>query len=247
MNGSGRITPEFEFDDSSHPRLLRFEPFYQKLRVIISRNPSSASHPGETSETTPPIQTTSPSTPTVHTTPPTSTNVVDPQFSSTSYATASSAAESTDEHFTQSFANDFVDASYRSLLKSLNLIAWYRDTKYKLQHGCPAAKDYNLANFRDHQKMHVKLEEVRVTATSDGGLSLQPNPSQRCMYPVFSIEVTPYSLAHIHFFYRRSEKNTSNATMKIHIKCMPHKYMLKCSAKSVIASVTQSPKCSKRL
>ena len=142
VNGSDRITPEFEFDESSHPRLLRFEPFYQKLRVIISRNPAPTYRPGETSQTTPPTQTTSPSSPNVQTTPPPSTNVVDPQFSSTSYATASSAAESTDEHFTQSFANDFVDASYRLLLKSLISVAWYRDTKYKLQHGCPAAEDY---------------------------------------------------------------------------------------------------------
>jgi len=138
VNGSERVIPEFEFDDSLHPGLLRFEPFYQKLRVIISRKPSSVYRPRETSETTPPTQTT---TPTVQTTLPLSMNVVDPQFSSTSHATASSAAESTDEHFTQSFANDFVDASYRSLLKSLNSIAWYRDTKYKLQHGYPTAND----------------------------------------------------------------------------------------------------------
>ena len=144
VNGSDRITPAFKFDDSAHPRLLRFEPFYQKLRVIISRNPSLTDRRGQPLDTTPPTQTTSPLAPTFPTTPPPSSNVVDPKFSSTSNATASSAAESTDEHFTQSFANDFVDASYRSLLKSLSSIAWYRDTKYELQHGCPAATDYYI-------------------------------------------------------------------------------------------------------
>ena len=40
-----------------------------------------------------------------------------------------------------------------------------------------------------HQKMRISLGGVRVTAESDGGFSLQPNPALRCMYPVFSIEV----------------------------------------------------------
>jgi len=37
--------------------------------------------------------------------------------------------------------------------------------------------------------MHVKLDNVRVTAKSDGGLALQPDPTRRCLYPVISIEV----------------------------------------------------------
>ena len=94
--------------------------------------------------------------------------------------------------------------------------------------------------------MHVKLDEVRVTATSDGGLSFLPAPPNRCMYPVFSIEVAPLFPLHIFIFCRRSGKNTANATMKQHIKCMPHKYTRKCSAKSVTPTVTQNPKCSKR-
>ena len=95
--------------------------------------------------------------------------------------------------------------------------------------------------------MHVKLDEVRVTATSDGGLSFLPNPPDRCLYPVFSIEVAHLFPLHTFMFCRRSGKNTANATTKRHIKCMPHKYMPKCSAKSVTAPATHSPKTSKRL
>ena len=52
---------------------------------------------------------------------------------------------------------------------------------------------FPLINFSLHQKMHLKLDAVRVTATSDGGLSFKPDPAQGCMYPVFSVEVTTYS------------------------------------------------------
>jgi len=136
LNGSRRITPEFKFVHSSHRELLWFQQFYQKLRLIMLRNPSLTYRPTETSETTPPTQTTLPSAPIVPTTPPPSTNVVNPQYSSSSDATASSKAESTDEHYTQSIANEFVYGSYQSLLESLNSISWYRGTKYELEHEC---------------------------------------------------------------------------------------------------------------
>ena len=147
VNGSRRITPEFEFDDSSHHKLLRFEAFYEMFALLLSRKPDATYRPGdETSEATPPTQTTFPSAANVSTTPPPSTNVIDPQYSSTSNATASSKAESTDEHYTHSLANEFVGASYRSLLKSLNSIAWYRDTKYKLLKPCLHSQRSNPAN-----------------------------------------------------------------------------------------------------
>ena len=104
-----------------------------------------------------------------------------------------------------------------------------------------------LINLRDQQKTQVTLEGVRVTAKSDGGLSLQPDPDYQRTHPVFSIEVPHLFPLHIFIFCRRSEKNTTNATTKRHIKCMPHKYMPKCSAKSVTAPATHSPKTSKRL
>ena len=136
VNGSERITPDFEFDDSMYPRLIRFDEFFQKLKVIVLRNPSAVHRREESSDTTPPTQTVLPAGSVVPTTPPPrSENLINPQFSSTSNATMSSAAESTDEHFTQSLANVFVFASFKSLIKSLNSIAWYRDTRYKLQHG----------------------------------------------------------------------------------------------------------------
>jgi len=134
VNAAGCITPTFDFDDSSHPSLIRFDQFYQKLRLILSRNPStSTKHRQEAPlHTTPPTPIVSPLA--IPTTPPPSQNLVNPHYSSASNVTASSAAESTDEHFTQSLANIFVYGSYRSLLKSLNSIAWYRETNYKLQH-----------------------------------------------------------------------------------------------------------------
>ena len=136
VNGSERITPDFEFDDSTYPRLIRFDEFFQKLKVIVLRNPSAVHHRGESLDTTPPTQTVFPAGSVIPTTPPPpSEDLINPQFSSTSNATVSSAAESTDEHFTQSLANVFVFASFKSLIKSLNSIAWYRDTRYKLQHG----------------------------------------------------------------------------------------------------------------
>jgi len=48
-----------------------------------------------------------------------------------------------------------------------------------------------LANCSDQQNMGMTLDNIKVTAKSDGGLSFQPNPKDQCMYPVFSIEVFP--------------------------------------------------------
>jgi len=138
VNASHRITPEFKFVHSSHRKLLWFHQFYQKLRFILSRN--ATYRPGEPSEIAPP-QTTSQSSPTIPTTPPPLTNVVNPQYSSSSNATASSKAESKDEPFTHSLANQFVYGSYESLSELLNSIAWYRDTKYELLHACVTAED----------------------------------------------------------------------------------------------------------
>lgn len=138
VNDSHRITSEFKFDDAFRPRLIRFEGFYQKLRLILSRKPSSEDQQGKPVDATPPPQTVMPTTSVSPTTPPPSTNSVDPQYSSTSNVTVSSKAESTDEHFTQSLANVFIYASYQSLKKSLSSIAWYRETNYELQHRCPA-------------------------------------------------------------------------------------------------------------
>jgi len=69
VNGSRRITPEFEFDDSSHRHLLRFEAFDEMFALLLSRKPDTTFRPRET-ETTPPTQTTLPSVANVSTTPP---------------------------------------------------------------------------------------------------------------------------------------------------------------------------------
>ena len=44
-------------------------------------------------------------------------------------------------------------------------------------------------NFRAEQKMKFDLKIVKITACSDDGLSLQPNPNNSRLHPVFLIEV----------------------------------------------------------
>ena len=139
VNGSHRITPEYKFDDSCHPQLVRFDQFYQKLRAIISRNPSSIYPPAETPETTPPTQTTPPSVLLIPTTPPPSTNVIDPQYSSLECHSLFGCRVDG-----RTFYPVFCQRVCVWLVKSLNSIAWYRDTKYELQHGWPAPKDLFL-------------------------------------------------------------------------------------------------------
>jgi hypothetical protein len=192
INNSHRITPEFNFDATSHPLLSRFDQFYEQLSLILtcdsSPNQGRKKPPLNPSSRT---QIVLPSSTVAPTTPPQSTNAINPQYSSGSSASASSQAEEKDEHYTQSFATEFVYESYKLLLKWLQPIAWYRETKYKLRH--PYAAWYYLVNCSAHQKMHVRLQGNKVTAESDGGISFQPDPSLPCMFPVFSIEVSRLS------------------------------------------------------
>jgi hypothetical protein len=69
---------------------------------------------------------------------------VDPQYSFTSNATSSSHAtsasyttsasgESKDEASSDSYANDFVQATLLLFEESLEQMAWYKGTKYKLE------------------------------------------------------------------------------------------------------------------
>ena len=139
VNGSKTITPEFELNVSHTPTLLRFELFYIRLSFLLSVENPQMQPSTELLCTTPPTQTTLPAS--VMETPPPSTNPVDPQYSSTSNTTSSSNAtsasgESKDEHSSDSCVNDFVNATFGLLRKSLEQMAWYKGTKYRLREMC---------------------------------------------------------------------------------------------------------------
>lgn len=95
---------------------MLFGHFYQQLSLILTRD----SPPSQRSRELP-VNTTSrtqivlPSSATAPATPPPSGNSINPQYSSGSSATFSSGAEEKEEHYTDSFANAFVFASYESL------------------------------------------------------------------------------------------------------------------------------------
>ena len=184
INGSKKLTPGFEFDDSQAPILIHFKSFYETLGYLLSSENPQMQPSTEHLYTTPPTQTTLPTS--VMETPPPSTNPIEPRYSSTSNATSAS-GESKDEYCSDSCANDFVRATSYLLANSLKQMAWYKGTHNRLQHKC-LPPGYQ-ANFRTRQKMEFELNKVKVTAWSDGGLSLQPNPYSSRLHPVFSIEV----------------------------------------------------------
>ena len=139
VNRSKTITPAFEFNVSHTPTLLRFELFYNRLSCLLSLENPQMQPSTERLYTTPPLQTTLPAS--VMETPPPSSNPVDPQYSSTSNTTSSSYAtsastESKDEHSSESCANDFVNATFGLLRKSLEQIAWYKGTTYRIRERC---------------------------------------------------------------------------------------------------------------
>jgi hypothetical protein len=139
VNNSDRITPEFNFYASPDHPLMLFGHVYQQLSLILTRD----SPPSQRSRE-PPANATSrtqivlPSSAATPTTPPPSANPVNTQYSSGSSATFSSGAEEKDEHYTDSFANAFVFASYESLRNWLQPLAWYDETNCRLQHSYAA-------------------------------------------------------------------------------------------------------------
>jgi len=136
VNNSERITPEFRFTASSHPRLILFQGFYQQLSLVLARDRSPNQTRRETPlVSTPPRQVASPPPAADPSTPPLSANPVDPQYSSGSIATVSSGAESKDESITDAFTNGFVSACHFSLQDSLFPVSWFRDTDYRLEHS----------------------------------------------------------------------------------------------------------------
>jgi len=139
VNGSKTITPEFEFDECQTPALIPFIHFYDRLGYLLSVENPRMQPSTEPSYTTPPTQTTSPKL--AMATPPLSANPIDPQYSSSSNTTSSSNAtsasgESKDEDSSDSCANDFVNATFGLLKSSLQQMAWYKETKYRLRERC---------------------------------------------------------------------------------------------------------------
>ena len=217
VNGSKTITPEFEFDVSQVPTLIHFTFFYRRLDYLLSyENPQMQ-----------------PLAEPLHTTPPPSTNPVDPQYSSTSNMTSSSnatsaSAESKDEESSDSCVNDFIHATFEILRKSLKQMAWYKGTKQKLQEKCLSSG--TGLTLRTKQKMEFELKKVMVTAWSDGGLALQPNPWSSRLHPVFPIEVFLLGLCPMErlIILRPNAKSMHSGTAKRYVKCMRHKSMPKC-------------------
>ena len=145
VNNSERITPEFGFTASSHPALIHFGPFYQKLRLVLSRDAAPDQIRRETSPgSTPPPQLASPPSATDPSTPPPSANPVDPQYSSGSFATASSGVESKEESVTDAFTNAFLSGCYFSFPDSLRRVSWFHETEYTLEHEYATSNLYWL-------------------------------------------------------------------------------------------------------
>jgi len=58
--------------------------------------------------------------------------------------------------------------------------------------------------------MHINLLGNKITAMSDGGLSLHPDPYRSCKYPIFSIEVSqlnPMSPSEILIYQSKRKKH----------------------------------------
>ena len=126
VNNSEEITPTFKFDVENHPSIFRFEGCFLDLRQILRRAPEHTEHPKQTlrstSPQTPP-ETLSP--PGTHTTPPQQLQGND-EFGSPASTLSNLSAKA--EHYTHTFANNFLRAALLSLERRLDSsMAWYDD------------------------------------------------------------------------------------------------------------------------
>jgi hypothetical protein len=169
VNNSNSVTPEFEFKVSDHPSIWPFfAKFYDDFTQVLSRDiPLTATSP----IVTPPLQTTFPS------------NL---QHSSPSTASTSS-RESKAELYTQTSANDFLWGTLKVANNRLEELAWYHDSSYRLKTAFYSLGTQLIISME--QKMKIQLGSKRVTARSDGGISLHLNPASSCSYPVLCLEV----------------------------------------------------------
>ena len=123
VNNSEEITPTFKFNVESHPSIFRFERCFLDLRQILRR---ASEHPKQKARSA------SPQTPT-ETLPPPETHTTPPQqlqgndvFNSPASTLSNRSAKA--EHYTHTFANNFLGATLLSLERHLNnSVAWYDD------------------------------------------------------------------------------------------------------------------------
>ena len=182
VNNSEQITPTYKFDVDSHPSIFRFEGSFLDLHQVLRRTPE----PGKQKSLS-----TSPKTPTETLIPP-ETQTTPPQplqrndkFDSPASTLSNRSAKA--EHYTHTFANNFLRATLLSLERRLNnRMVWYDDEMRILPLYYLSRTSLTV---RSEQVMRIQLGATRVTAKSDGGLSFYPTLASAPNYPVFCIEV----------------------------------------------------------
>ena len=132
VNNGNVITPDFEFTVAPNSPLAKFEPAFEQLSNILSRNePFLSSPPILSPFTTPPMQITVP-----HSTDPSHRSEhwspVNPQYSSAS-SVSSKSNESVPEPTTDLFALDFLRASFSALKSTLLDLPLYRLSEYRIK------------------------------------------------------------------------------------------------------------------
>ena len=121
VNNSEEITPLFEFNVNSHQSIFRYEWCFLDLNQILrQRSQSLARNSPPTSPQTPAEAVSPPET---ETTPP--QKLGDPSFQSPTSTISNRSAKA--DHYTDTFANNFLRATLLSLEKHLNKMAWYDD------------------------------------------------------------------------------------------------------------------------
>jgi hypothetical protein len=117
VNNSNRITPDFKFQISDHPSLVRYERFYDHFTQVMLKEQRADPTLTSTRQTTPTGQNTVP---------------LNPQYSSSTESTSS--RESKPEHHTQAAAGDFLWAALKTVEHMLQNFSWYQDGNYNLEH-----------------------------------------------------------------------------------------------------------------
>jgi hypothetical protein len=172
----------FEFNVDSHPHIFRFERSFLDLNQILrqrsqalTRNSRPAS-PHTPIESAPPLE--------IQMTPP-PRHLGNQSFDSPESTISNRSAKA--EHYTDTFANNFLGATLLSLEKRLNKdMAWYDNRMRLLPLYCLSPSPLTL---RSKQVMKLTLGKAVVGTQSDGGLSFYPKPTSSSSFPVFCIEV----------------------------------------------------------
>lgn len=212
VNDGADLTPHFRFRPNPDlPAMIRFEPAFEQLANILSTNePLPPTPQNQTPFTTPPTQITVPPR-LQHLVTSASSPILsaNPQYSPGS-TVSSGSNESGPEPFSDTFAFDFLRATFNSIRDELDKVAWYRRGEpqirpmYLLRFQCPSFAWASIplyhsplsSNGSPKQKMTFQLGQTSVTTISDGGLSLYPNVALSYSYPVLCIQVLPPNLCY---------------------------------------------------